>query len=233
MSGPGPGRPRNKPPVREGKGTQEEILDAAAEFFTLHGFSATSMAKIASAVGVQQNAIYHHFGSKLNLLKTLLEEGVRPGLEMVSALDTIALDEDIDGAAMLYALTVGDVGVLTRLRWNLGALDLLPEARAPELEPFQADRHELREAYIRYAGVVTAESGIEDCGDLPYRLAVSAINLRWDGLVDEDTPERIGRAVLRLCGIVEVSDDLDASARRLVKTVMPEHLLKWFPSSWA
>jgi AcrR family transcriptional regulator len=232
MSGPGPGRPRTNPPVREGKGTQEEILDAAAEFFTKYGFAATSMAKIANAVGVRQNTIYHHFGSKLNLLRGLLVDGVRPGLEMVDALDAATVSGDLDVAAKLYALAVGDAGVLASWRWNLGALYLLPEARAPELEPFQAARHKLREAYVRYARGVTAASGAEDSSDLSYRLVVSVINLRWDGLVTDETPERVGRAVLRLCGITEVSAELDARARTLVEAAMPEHLLKWFPASW-
>lgn len=233
MSTPGRGRPRSNPPVRAGRGTQEEILDAAAEFFTTLGFAGTSMARIAEAVGVQQNAIYHHFGSKLNLLRTLLFEGVQPGLEMIEAFDSSPAGGRIDAAARLYALTVGDVGVLANWRWNLGALYLLPEARSPELEPFQQERHKLRLAYKRYAAVVAAAHETEDSGDLIYRLVVSVISLRWDGLVTSETPEMVGRAVLRLCGIPTVSEELEAIARELTAAVVPTHLQHWFPESWA
>ena len=233
MSTPGRGRPRSNPPVRAGRGTQEEILDAAAEFFTTLGFAGTSMAKIAEAVGVQQNSIYHHFGSKLNLLRTLLFEGVQPGLEMVEAFDSSTSANGTDAAARLYALTVGDVGVLANWRWNLGALYLLPEARSPELEPFQEERHKLRLAYKRYAADVTAAHATEDSGDLTYRLVVSVINLRWDGLVTPETPEMVGRAVLRLCGVPTISEELDLRARQVTAAVMPTHLRQWFPQSWA
>jgi AcrR family transcriptional regulator len=47
---------------------KREILDAAREVFTKSGYERTSMAEIASKVGVVEGALYKHFGSKRELL---------------------------------------------------------------------------------------------------------------------------------------------------------------------
>ena len=46
---PGPGRPRLVEPKRRGETAREEILDAAAELFTSHGYTGTSTRMIADA----------------------------------------------------------------------------------------------------------------------------------------------------------------------------------------
>ena len=44
--------------------TQERLLDTAAELFAKRGYAGVSMRDIASAVGITQAAIYHHFSNK-------------------------------------------------------------------------------------------------------------------------------------------------------------------------
>ena len=44
--------------------TQERLLDTAAELFAQRGYAGVSMRDIASAVGITQAAIYHHFANK-------------------------------------------------------------------------------------------------------------------------------------------------------------------------
>jgi TetR/AcrR family transcriptional regulator len=53
-----PGRARNP------KGTRRAVLDAAERLFADRGFAGTSMRDIASASGVSQPLIHHHFGGK-------------------------------------------------------------------------------------------------------------------------------------------------------------------------
>ena len=55
-------------------GTKEKILDAALELFSLHGYEATSIGQIAQAVGVQKSSIYSHFGSKQDILDSLIQD---------------------------------------------------------------------------------------------------------------------------------------------------------------
>ena len=75
----GPGRPRSQQPSRPGATARDEILDAAAELFTTHGFANTSTRSIADAVGIRQSSLYHHFKTKDDILEDLLEGTVLGG----------------------------------------------------------------------------------------------------------------------------------------------------------
>lgn len=54
--------------------TKQEILEASLELFSVHGFEATSIAQIASAVGIRKASLYSHFESKQAILDALVEE---------------------------------------------------------------------------------------------------------------------------------------------------------------
>jgi len=54
-------------------GTREEILRVALRLFAHRGYLDTSMDEIAKEVGISKPAIYHYFGSKEDLFRTLLE----------------------------------------------------------------------------------------------------------------------------------------------------------------
>lgn len=54
--------------------TKEKILANALRMISENGYSATSIRKIASEVGVRESAIYNHFRSKEEILQTILTE---------------------------------------------------------------------------------------------------------------------------------------------------------------
>ena len=54
--------------------TKQEILKAALELFSVHGFEATSISQIASAVGIRKASLYSHFESKQAILDELVQE---------------------------------------------------------------------------------------------------------------------------------------------------------------
>lgn len=62
---------------------RQQVLDAAARLFRLHGYHATSMRDIAQAAGMLPGSIYYHFPSKDELLVAIYEEGVRRIAERV------------------------------------------------------------------------------------------------------------------------------------------------------
>lgn len=64
---------------------REELLIAAAQLFAEHGFEATSMRDIASAVGMLPGSMYYHFPSKEELVAATHELGVRQIQEAVEA----------------------------------------------------------------------------------------------------------------------------------------------------
>ncbi|MER5263625.1 helix-turn-helix domain-containing protein [Actinosynnema sp. NPDC002837] len=50
------------------------LVDAAIELFGRQGYAGTGVAAIAARAGVTPSAVIHHFGSKENLLKAVLDE---------------------------------------------------------------------------------------------------------------------------------------------------------------
>lgn len=53
--------------------TQERLLDAAEHLFARRGFEATSLREIGKAVGVSNATLLHHFGSKRDLYRAVLD----------------------------------------------------------------------------------------------------------------------------------------------------------------
>jgi AcrR family transcriptional regulator len=75
----GPARHRSPTGSRAGRPTAEaaarkraQILDAAVEVFTRHGFAGTSMDEIAATARVSKPTVYARFGSKQDLLKAAI-----------------------------------------------------------------------------------------------------------------------------------------------------------------
>ena len=62
-----------RPTAQESEQKGAQILDAAVQVFTRHGYAGTSMDKIATAARVSKPTLYTRFGSKEDLLKAALE----------------------------------------------------------------------------------------------------------------------------------------------------------------
>ncbi|HJW01165.1 MAG TPA: TetR/AcrR family transcriptional regulator [Arthrobacter sp.] len=204
MTSAGPGRPRSQQPSRPGATARDEILDAAAELFTTHGFANTSTRSIADAVGIRQSSLYHHFKTKDDILEDLLEGTVLAGLAFARAVASLPHGEATPGSR-LHAVALYDGTQLCNARWNLGILYHLPEVRSGRFTRFLADRQELRDLYrglgtgLPPAG--TAASWQSSLGDLAFRLVESLINLRADGMATSDSPLQAADAGLILCGL--------------------------------
>lgn len=54
--------------------TKQEIPEALLELFSVQGFEATSISRIANAVGIRKPSLYSHFGSKQAILDTLMKQ---------------------------------------------------------------------------------------------------------------------------------------------------------------
>jgi AcrR family transcriptional regulator len=194
----GRGRPRLEQSRRPGNTAREEILDAAAELFTTHGFASTSTRAIADAVGMRQASLYHHFATKDDLLDALLADTVDAPLALAGDL----LTESASAVPLLHLLVVSDVRQLCGSRWNLGALYLLPELRVERFEGFRQRRATLRAHYGALSARVIGEcGGPADAVDLPFRLVESVINRRSD---DQQCPPEqpwvIAEGALRVLG---------------------------------
>jgi AcrR family transcriptional regulator len=78
--------PRNRRP-RDAEAKRNEILDAATELFTQHGYEGTSLKAIATSAGVTANTIYWYFPDKDALLVGVADRLVQGALTELSALD--------------------------------------------------------------------------------------------------------------------------------------------------
>ena len=53
--------------------TRDEILNVALDMFSVNGYEATSISQIADAVGIRKASLYSHFGSKHDILDSVVE----------------------------------------------------------------------------------------------------------------------------------------------------------------
>jgi TetR/AcrR family transcriptional regulator len=59
---------------RDGEDTREKVLSAAQELFAERGFNGTSLALISKSCGISDGLILHHFQTKENLYRQVLED---------------------------------------------------------------------------------------------------------------------------------------------------------------
>lgn len=61
--------------------TEEKVREVAAELFATLGYSGASMSEIADRVGVRKASLYHHYGSKAELLLDLFDRALEEWTE--------------------------------------------------------------------------------------------------------------------------------------------------------
>ncbi|MGW7055488.1 TetR/AcrR family transcriptional regulator [Streptomyces sp. NPDC054887] len=201
------GRPRARQRPDNGLTPREELLEAAAELFTTHGYAATTTRAVAERAGMRQATMYHYVTGKEELLAGLLESTVAPSLALARRLLS---DGTASAEYRLWQLCRSDVELLCGGPHNLGALYLLPEVRTEAFAEFRRVRADLKNAY----GQLLAATGV--CGELgPDELA-----LRTDlvfGLIEgvilihRSDPERPAEsfaaatadAALRIAGVAD------------------------------
>lgn len=64
---------------------RQRLLIVALQRFAAQGYDATGVQEIASEAGVTKPTLYHYFGSKVGLLRTLLQESTGDFLEAFDA----------------------------------------------------------------------------------------------------------------------------------------------------
>lgn len=77
---------------------RDQILESAAQVFRQKGYHGASMADIARAVGLQKATLYHHFGSKQEILAELLDRA----LSIVTDNMSKVMEQDISAEEKLH-----------------------------------------------------------------------------------------------------------------------------------
>jgi AcrR family transcriptional regulator len=136
------GRPRTSPRLST-VDPREEILDVAARLFSTIGYGGTSTRQIAEGAGLRQASLFHYFARKEDILAVLLDRTLDPALSFLDQW----IDRDVAGDIGLYVLMYRDTDNLCSGPYNIGKLNLLPEARAERFDPVWAKRKVLWQAY--------------------------------------------------------------------------------------
>lgn len=122
---------------------RELIIAAAARLFYRQGFTRTSMGEIAEAVAIGPSALYRHFRSKGDLLKTVVDDSFASMRDRIAQLDSGEFDELADGFAPVLVKN-REIGVL----WRRESRNLEASVRAEAQE-------QVREVAGSLAGLIS------------------------------------------------------------------------------
>ena len=93
-------RPRGRPPKDAQFAPLDEVMVAAIEAFSLHGYNGVSLRTVNDQLGVSRNLLYQRFGSKAKLWRAAVDWAFLPLLEHLEAAD----DESADPMVRLRVL---------------------------------------------------------------------------------------------------------------------------------
>lgn len=96
-------RPRGRPRKDDQLAPVDQVLGAAIEAFSVHGYNGVSLRTVNDQLGVSRNLLYQRFGSKANLWRAAVDWAFRPLVEHLETAD----DESADPMVRLRVLIRG------------------------------------------------------------------------------------------------------------------------------
>lgn len=145
--------------------TDARLRQAAAELFASRGYGGASMSELAARVGVRKASLYHHYGSKEELLLDLFEraledwkEASRPALERDGTYRE-RLFGHLEAAVAFVTAHPHEVAVIRLAATQIGGD--LGRRVMQRLEVYEKDHQECMEAFFAQA----AEAGEIVSGD--------------------------------------------------------------------
>ncbi len=132
-------------PLSKSEETHERICEAASRLFAEKGYAETTTRAIADAAGINEVTLFRHFGSKENLMKTIMEQ--HGGAAIATNLETrLSGDYEKDlfliGHAMMKVMTD---------RSDSMRMAICEAGNFPELQQVVAENpRQLRQMLARY-----------------------------------------------------------------------------------
>jgi AcrR family transcriptional regulator len=188
-----PGSARTPRPTE----TQAKIIEAATELFAKQGYHATGVAELGRAVGLGAGALYHHIGSKEELLLTI----VRAHLEDVHAFGTRLLASDGTAVHKLHELAREHMRLVahrrTELLVMLRELDSLTGQRRADMLALRDAVEDVWNEVVR-RGVEAGE--LTDIDPMFVKVVLGAMNysLFWFQPDGSETPEQMADRILNM-----------------------------------
>jgi len=117
----------------EMENNRSKILDCALQLFASRGYDAVGVQEVADLAGIKKPTLYHFFGSKSGLLKTLLDEHFAELFEAIQAAAAYQgdLPKNLNALASVYFDFAQKQKVFYRMQLSMGFAP-------PESDPFQA-----------------------------------------------------------------------------------------------
>ncbi len=84
--------------ITDPESARGKLLQTAAHLFRSKGYERTTVRDLASAVGIQSGSIFHHFKSKDEILRSVMEETIRYNTALMHA--ALAQAEDLRGRVL-------------------------------------------------------------------------------------------------------------------------------------
>jgi TetR/AcrR family transcriptional regulator, cholesterol catabolism regulator len=144
--------PLEAPPPAAPSSRRREILETAARLICAQGYDATSMQAVADACGLTKAGLYHHIGSKENLLVEIMNYGMDVFEEQVlSRVTTIA-----DPLARLQRCMERNVLLVTQARSK--EVTIILHEHATLTGAAQAQINARKKRYVRFLEASFAEA---------------------------------------------------------------------------
>src|SRR5437016_1947267 len=80
-----------------------EIISTAARLFRERGYSGTTVRDLGKAVGVTSGSLFHHFGTKEEILLCVVDAGIQQAMELIARKRSLERDPRAKMAAMIRA----------------------------------------------------------------------------------------------------------------------------------
>lgn len=126
-------------------GTRAVILTVASRLFAVHGYHGTTTREIAEGVGIRQPSLFHHFSSKAEIMKALLEHDLSHAVGRAER----TARADASAAVRLYRYLLDDVTHVATSPYNLAGVYTEEVRASAEFEPWHRKRRRLHRAIER------------------------------------------------------------------------------------
>lgn len=126
QDGRGPGRPTRE----QIEARNEELLERSLDLFLDHGFEATTIDAISSAIGMSRRTIYARYGDKTTLFKAALQRAIDQWMvpvERLRAAETEDLEQTLLGIARLWVVNLKSPAGMRLLRIANTEIFRMPE----------------------------------------------------------------------------------------------------------
>lgn len=168
--------------------TRERILDAALTLFAERGYDATSMREISEQLGITKAALYYHFDSKADIVRSMLADTERKVSELAAWARAQPRTPDLRRQVLIRWSDIMQAHGLAAFRFFV--------ANRKVIDDISPDRHGGMHECLGELYEVLAPEGASAEDQLRIRLALMSINMA--GLtgadIDADEPEILAAA---------------------------------------